>query len=46
MIDKIKFIDIKNNKEYNSYDDFNFLIKDFIVEEATIKEEIVDIPRK
>lgn len=44
MIDKIQFINLANSKQYNSYEDFDFLIKDFNVDEATIKEEIVDIP--
>lgn len=44
MIDKIQFININNSKQYNSYEDFEFLIKEFSVDEATVKEEIVDIP--
>lgn len=44
LIDKITFLDLISKKEYNSYDDFGFLIKDFIVSEATVKEEKIDIP--
>lgn len=44
MIDSVNFINVKNDKTYNSYKDFNFLIEDFEISEATFEEEIVDIP--
>lgn len=44
MIDKLIFINIEKEKQYNSYDDFGFLIKEFTVDEATVKEELINVP--
>ena len=42
-IDTITFID-KNNKSYNSYTDFGFLIKSVQISEAPIQDESLKVP--
>lgn len=44
MAEYITFYDKSNNKIANTYEDFRLLIKDINISEATVKEDVEDIP--